>query len=116
MDELLFPLAAVATTFFLVIPLLTLVSRGILSLARRRTSSWASFGSEVTFAWLVAPTLLPILWLTSSALHQSEPMRTFESCFIDHVESTTCIDTLLLLGVMIIMYLRHCARIYAIAE
>jgi len=102
MDELLFPLAAVATTFFLVIPLLTLVSRGVLSLTRRRTSSWASFGSEVTFAWLVAPTLLPVLWLTSSALHQSEPMRTAESCFIDHVEATTCIDTLILLGLMIV--------------
>ncbi|HJK92364.1 MAG: hypothetical protein CMH69_10230 [Nitratireductor sp.] len=102
MDELLFPLAAVATTFFLVIPLLTLVSRGVLSMTRRRTSSWASFGSEVTFAWLVAPTLLPVLWLTSSALHQSEPMRTAESCFIDHVEATTCIDTLMLLGLMIV--------------
>jgi beta-lactamase regulating signal transducer with metallopeptidase domain len=102
MDELLFPLAAVATTFFLLIPLLTLVSRAALSFTRTRTSSWASFGSEVTFAWLVAPTILPVLWLTSSALHQSEPMRTAESCFIDHVEATTCIDTLMLLGLMIV--------------
>jgi len=102
MDEFVFPLAAVATTFFLVIPLLTLVSRGVLSFVRQRTSSWASFGSEVTFACIVAPTLLPVLWLTSSALHQSEPMQTVESCLIDHVEATTCTDTLLLLGLLIV--------------
>lgn len=102
MDELLFPLAAVATTFFLLIPLLTLVSRAALGSRRRRAASWASFGSEAIFAWLVAPTLLPVLWLTSSALHQSEPMRTAESCLIDHVEATTCTDTLLLLGLLLV--------------
>lgn len=101
MVELLFPVTAVATTFLLVIPVLTLLSRAMLSFTRRRTSSWASFGSEATFAWLVMPTLLPVLWLTSSALHQSEPMRTTESCLIDHVKATTCIDTLVLLGLMI---------------
>lgn len=100
MNEFLFPLAAVVTTFFFVIPLLTLISRSALLLMRQRTSSWVSFGSEVTFAWLVAPTLLPVLWLTSSALHQSEPMRTAKYCFIDHIEATTCIDTLMLLGLM----------------
>lgn len=101
MSEFLFPLAAVATTFFLVIPLLTLVSRAALAVTRARVSSWASFGTEVTFAWLVAPTLLPVLWLTSSALRQSAPMRTADFCFIDHVEAATCFDSLLLAGLMI---------------
>lgn len=101
MDEILFPLAAVAATFCLVIPLFTLVSSGVLSLIRRRTSSWASFGSEATFAWLVAPTLLPVLWLTSSALHQIEPMRTTETCF-NHVETTACVDALMLFGLMLV--------------
>lgn len=101
MDELVFPLAAVIATFFLVIPLLTIISRSALAFSRRRTASWASFGSEATFAWLVAPTLLPVIWLTSSALHQSEPARTTEPCFIDHVGATTCVDTLLLLGFLL---------------
>lgn len=102
MDELVFPLAAVIATFFVLIPLLTIVSRAVLAIRRRRGPSWASFGSEVTFAWLVAPTLLPVLWLTSSALHQTEPGRTAQSCFFDHVEATTCVDTLLLLGFLIV--------------
>ncbi len=102
MDELFFPLAAVAATFLVLIPVLTLASRAALALSRRRAASWASFGSEATFAWLVAPTLLPVLWLTSSALHQSEPARTSESCFFEHVEATTCFDTLLLLGLLVV--------------
>ena len=43
MDELVFPLAAVIATFFLVIPLLTIISRSALAFSRRRTASWASF-------------------------------------------------------------------------
>lgn len=101
MDELLFPLAAVAATFLVLIPALTLVSRGVLAVSRRRTSSWPRFGSEATYAWLVAPTLLPILWLTSSAVHLSEPMRTAESCLISHSVATACLDSLVLLGVLV---------------
>ncbi|TXD35343.1 M56 family metallopeptidase [Lujinxingia vulgaris] len=100
MNEVYFPLAAVATTFFVVIPLLTLLCRGALAWSRRRTSSWANFGSETTFGWLVAPTLLPILWLTSSALHQSEPGIAADPCLMDHV-ATTCVDTFMLLGFML---------------
>lgn len=102
MDEFVFPLAAVVATFFVLIPLLTVVSRAVLAIRRRRAASWASFGSEATFAWLVAPTLVPVLWLTSAALHQNEPARTAASCFFDHGEATTCADTLLLLGFLLI--------------
>jgi beta-lactamase regulating signal transducer with metallopeptidase domain len=101
MAELLFPLAAVGATFFLLIPLLALISKAALGFRRRRAASWASFGSGATLAWLVAPTLLPVLWLISSALHQTDPVRTAELCLIDHVEATACIDTLLLLGLLL---------------
>ena len=101
MAELLFPLAAVAGTFLIVIPVLTLVSRTVLARKRRRIRSWADFGSETTFAWLVAPTLLPVVWLTSSALHQSEPTAAQGTCLVDHVQATTCLDAALLLGLLI---------------
>lgn len=101
MSELLFPVAALVATFFVLVPCLTLVSHAVLRLRRQRTRSLANFGSEKTFALLVAPTLIPVLWLTSSALHQSEPMQMAESCLIDHSAATTCTDTLLLLGLLI---------------
>lgn len=101
MGDLVFPLAAVGGTFLLVIPLLTLLSRRVLAFKRTRARDWASFGSEITFAWLVAPTLLPILWLTSSALHQTEPATSQTSCWLDQVEATTCFDALLLVGLML---------------
>jgi beta-lactamase regulating signal transducer with metallopeptidase domain len=101
MDELLFPLAAVGLTFLVLIPALTLVSRAVLALKRRRLRTWPSFGTEATYAWLVMPTVLPVMWLTSSALHQSEPSRSVESCLIDHVQATGCLDAVMLLSLMV---------------
>lgn len=101
MAELLFPVAAVSVTFLIAVPALTFVSRVVLTFSRRRSSSWASFGSDATFAWLVAPTLLPVLWVTSSAIHQSEPTRAGNSCLVERVESASCVDTLLLLTLML---------------
>ncbi len=106
MDELYFPIAAVAMTFLLLIPALTLVSRTALAKKRQRTRSWPSFGSESTFAWLVAPTLLPIAWLLSSALHQIEPRQALQTCLVDHVNVdprwiSLCLDGFILLGLVV---------------
>ena len=101
MSELLFPVAALVATFFVLVPCLTIVSHAILRLRRQRTTSLANFGSEKTFALLVAPTLIPVLWLISSAFHQSEPMQVTDPCLIEHSAATTCTDTLLLLGFLV---------------
>lgn len=106
MDELFFPIAAVALTFLLLIPALTLVSRTVLAQKRKHTRSWPSFGSETTFAWLVAPTLLPIAWLLSSALHQIEPRQALQTCLVDHVNVdprwiSLCLDGFILLGLVV---------------
>ena len=98
---MVFPLAAIVATFFVVIPCATLVSRALLSLKRRCVRTWEDYGSETTFALLVAPTLVPVLWLTSAALHQSEPSRVADSCLLEHSMSATCLDAMLLVGVMI---------------
>ena len=102
MAELVFPIAAVAVTFLLIIPAFTLLSRAALAARRKRVASWAEFGADATFAWLVAPTLLPLLWLTSSALHQSEPAQRLDACLVDHVLSTTCLDAVALLGLLLV--------------
>lgn len=102
MSELIFPAAAIAVTFFVVLPALTLISGGILALRRRRTRRWPDFGGHGTFALLVAPTALPLLWLSSSALHQAEPEQGAAHCLVDHAESLTCLDAALLVGLMVI--------------
>ncbi len=100
MNELIFPIAAVLMVFFIIIPALTLVSRHQLGRKRASAKSWADFGSESTFAWIVAPTLLPIMWFVSSAFHQTE--ATQEACIIDHAQATTCDDAIFLVGFLLI--------------
>lgn len=102
MGELIFPLAAITATFALIIPALTLLSCAVLRAKRRRARSWTSFGSEGNFAWIIAPTLLPLLWLISSALHQSESADRLQTCLLDHVQGTTCADAIILLGALLI--------------
>src|SRR5690606_29974938 len=106
MDELFFPIAAVALTFLMLIPALTLISHTVLAHKRKHTRSWPNFGSETTFAWLVAPTLLPIAWLLSSALHQIEPRQALQTCLVDHVNVdprwiSLCLDGVILLGLVV---------------
>ncbi|OIP28873.1 MAG: hypothetical protein AUK47_28855 [Deltaproteobacteria bacterium CG2_30_63_29] len=102
MSELVFPLAAVGVTLFVLVPALIWVSRLALAWRRQRVTSWVDFGTETTFAWLLFPTLLPLVWLTSSALHQTEPEQFTEACRIVHVEATTCHDALVLLGFLLV--------------
>lgn len=99
MGELVFPVAALALTFLVIVPAMTLVSRAVLSRRRARAASWTEYGSGSTFAWLVAPTVLPLVWLSSSALHEIEAGAAIRSCFNDHIEAT-CIDTLVLAGLL----------------
>lgn len=93
--ELAFPLAALLVVFFGVVPLLTVASRAVLRRARQ-TRSWAGFGSQSTFALLVAPTLLPLAWLTSATLHQNEWAQLSNGCLVPHV-GEACADAMLLL-------------------
>ncbi len=103
MAELVFPAVALALTFLILMPGLTLVSRAALARRRARASSWADFGGDGSFAWLVAPSLLPVAWLASSALHQSEPQQAAVRCLVEHTPAAlTCLDAALLLGVLVV--------------
>lgn len=97
MDEVLFPVSALAVVFLVVMPLLTLASRAMLAQARRRAEGLAAFGDEATFAWLVVPTIAPLVWLGSSIVHQLDGASR-EVCANPHVSAMHCVDTLMLLG------------------
>ena len=101
MAELVFPIAALALTLVVIMPALTVFTRRVLARCRARAGSWTEFGSGSTYAWLVAPTVIPLVWLTSSALHEVEAGAALRSCFIDHSEPT-CIDTFLLVALLVV--------------
>lgn len=98
MRELVFPLSALAVTLLIVAPALTALA--LVALARRRrTAAWADFGDGAAWAWLVAPTALPLVWLLSAVLHQLEPGRALEACRVDHLDAA-CVDALVLVGLV----------------
>lgn len=99
MDEFVFPVAALALTFLVIVPAMTLVSRAVLSRRRARVASWSEYGSGSTFALLVAPTVLPLVWLASSALHEIEAGAAIRSCFNNHIDPTST-DTFVLVGLL----------------
>lgn len=98
MKELIFPIVALLFLFFLVIPGATLLSKGFLSFLRRRASS-AAFGSAVPYLLVVVPTLAPVAWFLSSALHEAESDSSLAACVWDH-GSVDCHDSLLFAGVL----------------
>lgn len=102
MGELTFPAAAIGVTLGVIVPALTLVAANLLRRRRQRAARWADVGDDATFALLVAPTALPVVWLLSSALHQSEPRFAGEPCLVEHAAATTCLDALLLLALLVL--------------
>lgn len=103
MNELAFPIAALALTFFVLIPLMSLISWAVLRHKRARAAHWVDFADPATLAWLVAPTLLPLSWLASSAMHQVEPARALKACLLEHsLLLATCLDVLLILATLVI--------------
>ncbi len=96
MKELVFPVVAFLFLFLLVIPAATLVSKGLLSLLRRRAPT-AAFGSAVPYLLVVVPTFAPIAWFLSAALRDAgSPLA---ACLWDH-GSVDCHDSLLFAGVL----------------
>jgi beta-lactamase regulating signal transducer with metallopeptidase domain len=100
MSELVFPFSAVVAVFFVLIRMLTVIAKLALTWRRRRPRPWARFGSAGTFAWLVAPTVLPVAWLLSSAFHQNEAGAS--ACAVAHTHESECLDALLLLTVLLV--------------
>lgn len=100
-QALAFPIAAIALTFFVLIPLASLVSRGLLSARRARVRRWVDFAGDSTLALLVAPTLLPLVWLVSSVLHQSEPAHALRACLVEHpLWTAICLEAFVLLALL----------------
>jgi beta-lactamase regulating signal transducer with metallopeptidase domain len=71
-SELAFLVVGLVALFGVSVPLLTLASKALLTLRRRRMDGIADFGSTPNYLLIVGPVLLPVLWVVSAGLHQSE--------------------------------------------
>lgn len=103
MSELAFPFAGIALLFMVVIPALTVLSKVGLSCLRRRSA--LSERGDAAFVLLVAPSVVPIAWFFSAALHQAEPGKALAACVHDHLEPASCSDAIVLaatLGVAVL--------------
>ena len=72
MTEFLFPVFGATAVFVVVVPLLTLAARLLLAAAPRRKGSIDHHGNSLRYALIIGPTLGPVIWLVSAAIHQSE--------------------------------------------
>lgn len=91
-----FPILATLLLFLIVIPGVTLVAKGMLVFLRSRCDDLADFGSAPVYLGIVGPTMGPILWSVSAALHQAEPDRILASCLHPHLGDPACTDALTL--------------------
>lgn len=73
MTELAFPLMGMVLLFAVAMPGCTLIAKWVLlRIRRRRPESWRG-GDWTRYAVLVAPVMVPALWLISAAPHCAEP-------------------------------------------
>ncbi len=100
MSELAFIVVGLAALFGLGVPLLTLLSKAVLVLRRRRASDITDFGSTPNYLLIVSPVLLPVLWVLSAGLHQSEAGWFAASSGARHLAGQACWNALVL-GVVV---------------
>ena len=88
MSELLFPLVTLACVVGLITPLLTLGLKGFFYIQRRYLKRWVSFGSNLNWTLIIAPSVLPVVWVGAASLSQALQPTV---CLIDS-PSEICFD------------------------
>lgn len=111
MSELLFAAATIALLFVVAIPATTLAAKLLLVIKRRRAPEITSYGSSWGYLYVIAPVMIPVLWVVSAALHQSEPGRALEACLDDHSLGAICIGALGLAGTLVAFALAVAATV-----
>lgn len=98
-NEWIFPLTALLLTCLVWMPVMTWLCERVLAWRRAHARVWADIGSPTTFMLLVAPTLIPLAWLTSSALHLIESYPALDACALDE---EGCQEALILLCLIVV--------------
>lgn len=123
MTELFFPVVGTLLVFLVAVPCLTAVSVALLRYVPQLRGAVDASGSPLRFALIVGPTLVPVLWMASAALHQSEGSAPLAACIVDHLSGKVCADVaffgsllLAILGLSVVRRARaegpcHCRRV-----
>ena len=95
MTELFFPVFGAMVVFLVAVPLLTLVTRGILAAVPSPKANIHQHGTPWRYALTIGPTLAPVIWFVSAAVHQSEEGAPLAACVVDHLGGEFCRDVVL---------------------
>lgn len=95
MNELFFPLIGAMVVFLIAVPLFTLAALAMLALLPAAKDELVAHVSPLRFALIVGPTLGPVIWLVSAAVHQSEEGVPLAACVLDHLGGDVCRDVVM---------------------
>lgn len=95
MNELSFPVIGAMVVFFVAVPLLTVLSRGLIAMLPRWRDRLLAQVSAWQFLLIVGPSLGPVIWLLSAAMHQSEQSAPLAACIVEHGSGDVCRDLML---------------------
>lgn len=101
MSELVFPVLGAALVVLLVLPLAAAI--GLLlstALDRLRGGRLVRWGGA-RLALLVLPCLLPLAWVVSAGVHQSEPGRAVLACLLGHEIEQLCLEPLAFVALLL---------------
>lgn len=101
MTELLFPVVGAAIVFFVAIPLLTLLALLATKLSPRSRDALSEQANPWRYALVVGPTIAPVLWFVSAAVHQVEEGFPLATCVLEHLGDDICADVFLFAGVLL---------------
>ena len=96
MSDLAFLIVGLVALFGVSVPLFTIASKAVLTLRRRRMNALADFGSTPNYLLIVGPVLLPVLWVLSAGLHQSEAGWFAGATGAAHLAGQACWNALML--------------------
>ncbi|HKO90348.1 MAG TPA: hypothetical protein VJU61_04305 [Polyangiaceae bacterium] len=86
MSELVFPVVGALVVATLVLPLFALLAKAGLVLLERDAAGGPLHGFTLRYLLLTGSSTLPLAWLVSAALHQTESGETVLACLFDHAE------------------------------
>ena len=96
MSQLAYLVVGLLALFGLGVPLFTLVSKVALVLRRRQAEDITEFGSTPSYLLIVSPVLLPVLWVVSAGLHQTEAGWFAAGSGAGHLAGQACWNALVL--------------------
>jgi hypothetical protein len=93
MTEAAFPILGAAFVLLGVLPVFSLLAKGVLSLLERDEAGGALHGLDLRYLLLTGASVLPLAWFLSAGLHQVWSGGSALVCLLDHGSSGECAET-----------------------